>query len=130
MTLGVAARLFTNLKTKVMRKIVLFFMLLCLALIGCEKSPEERAEELVTEGITNGANDPSSVQDVKLYFIKKKEFVDAQGKRYWEHEVSVEYREKNEYGALVRRHCDVIFNEDFTKILSWDGIEYSVRNNW
>lgn len=113
-----------------MRKIVLCFMLLCLALVGCEKSPEERAEELVTEGITNGANDPSSVQDVKLYFIKKKEFVDAQGQSYWEHAVSVEYREKNEYGALVRRHCDVIFNEDFTKILSWDGIEYTVRNNW
>ena len=111
-------------------KKVFFLLVMAVLCVACEKSPEQRAEDLVVEGIKAGANDPSSVQDVKLYFIKKKEFVDAQGQRYWEHAVSVEYREKNEYGALVRRHCDVIFNEDFTKILSWDGIGYSVRNNW
>ena len=111
-----------------MKKVLLLFV--AVLMVACTMSPEERAEELVTEGITNGANDPSSVQDVKLYFIEKKEFVDAHGQRYWEHMVSVDYREKNEYGALVRRHRDVIFNEDFTKILSWDGIEYAVRNHW
>ena len=46
---------------------------MAITLIACEKTAEERALDLVTDGIKRSADDPSSVQDVKLTFLKKKQ---------------------------------------------------------
>ena len=102
-----------------MKKVILC-LLMAIALTACEKTPEERALDLVTDGIKRSANDPSSVQDVKLTFLKKKQEVDLHGNKTWHYHVAVDYREKNEYGGLVRKTKYIKLDEECTKVESWD----------
>lgn len=109
-----------------MKKDVLLLLVCVMLCAGCEQTKEERMIDLLTEGITTGANDPSSVQDVKVTIIKKKEEVDAHGKRSWHYYVALKYREKNEYGALVNRDRFVKLNEECDTVESWDAL----GSNW
>lgn len=102
-----------------MRKL-LFIIVAVLALTACTKSLEERAEELITDGIRQSADDPSSVQDVTLDFVSKKQEVDLHGNKTWHYYVSVDYREKNEYGGLVKRSRTVVLNEECTEVEKWN----------
>lgn len=102
-------------------KKLLFCIMMAVTLASCEKTQEERAEDLVTEGIKRGANDPTSVQDVKLTFLKKKQEVDLHGNKSWHHYISADYREKNEYGALVKKTLYIKLNEECTEVESWES---------
>lgn len=93
---------------------------LLLGMTACTKTPEERAYDLVEEGLKQGADDPSSLQDLDLNFVTKKEEVDAHGNRSWHHYVSVSYRENNKYGALVRQSRTVVLDEECTKVEKWN----------
>ena len=102
-------------------KKALIIMLACwFVMTACTKTPEEKATDLVTDAIKQSANDPSSVQDVKLTFLKKKQEVDLHGNKTWHHYVSVEYREKNKYGAIEKKTQYIKMNEECTLVESWD----------
>ena len=103
-----------------MKKVILC-LLMAIALTACEKTPEERALDLVTDGIKRSANAPSSVQDVKLTFLKKKQEIDLHGNKSWHHYISADYREKNEYGALVKKTLYIKLNEECTEVESWES---------
>ena len=95
---------------------------MAITLIACEKTAEERALDLVTDGIKRSADDPSSVQDVKLTFLKKKQEVDLHGNKIWHHYVAVDYRKKNEYGALVKKTKYIKLDEECAKVESWNSL--------
>lgn len=103
-----------------MKKVFIIILACWFGVVACTKTPEELAIDLVTDGIKQSANDPSSVQDVKLTFLKKKQEVDLHGNKTWHHYVAVEYREKNKYGALERKTQYIKLNEQCTKVESWN----------
>lgn len=101
-----------------MRKVLLLIVAVMMA--ACSSSPEQRAEKLVTEYIKSGADDPSSVQDVEVAFVKMEKELDLKGNVLKYHYTVVKWREKNVYGALVKRDVVVKFDEEVKEIICFD----------
>lgn len=97
-------------------------MLLVVAVMmaACSSSPEQRAEKMVTDYIKSGADDPSSVQDVKVDFVQLKKELDLKGNVLKRHYTVVRWREKNAYGALMKHSVVVEFDEEVTEIICFD----------
>ena len=101
-----------------MRKVL--FLIVAVLLAACSTTPEQRAQRLVTDYIKSTANDPSSVQDVEVSFVKVKKEMDIKGNWLKRHYTVVEWREKNVYGALVNQSVVVKFDEEVTEIICFD----------
>ena len=114
----------TSIKKTIMRMRKLLFIFVAVLMVACTMSPEERAEELVTEYIKSGANDPSSVQDVEVSPLRIKLERDAHGNDFQFKYTTVRYRAKNAYGALARSDLIVVkFDYDVTEILCFDCLK-------
>ena len=99
-----------------MRK-VLFLIVAVLLVWSCSSSPEQRARDIAEAYIKTGADDPSSVQDVEVTFLEVKKEMDAEANRVRRQRVMVRWREKNAYGALVKRDAVVKFDEDVRQMV-------------
>ena len=151
-----------------MMKKLLFVIVSLLLFVGCTKSDEEKAEQLIKEWLTKNTNDPSSLEIVNIEPIKTdsvlsyKDDVDYQMKerdiihayhfatksyeeglpelaKQYEKEAkayekdleqiknrfkpfsrgkttTVNYRAKNEFGALVLNKMFFRFDDEMTKI--------------
>lgn len=107
-----------------MKRIVLLLSCLLL-LVGCAKTEHEKAVDMITDYIHQIANDPSSVQDVEISpFINKLER-DAHGHDILYRYVTVSYRAKNGYGALMKSgSITVKLDSACTQILCYDCFGY------
>ena len=158
---------------RVMRKVLLFIVAVLLA--ACSATEKDKAERLIDEYFEKNANDPSSVEIIRISELRidsvtsylltddYREWMDAFDedsraaelytdagnmkeaetalkhmdailKKVDEKEkdfkpymtgyyVSLEYRAKNGFGALVKSSAIVRFDKDMTKITSFDAKE-------
>lgn len=106
-------------------KRTILFIACVLMLVSCAKSEHDKAVELITDYIHQIANDPSSVQDVEVsQFINKLER-DAHGHDILYRYVTVEFRAKNGYGALMKSESIVVkLDSACTQILCYDCFGY------
>lgn len=93
------------------------FLFVALLVWSCSSSPEQRARDIAEAYIKSGADDPSSVQDVKVTFLEVKKEMDADANWVRRQRVMVRWREKNAYGALVKRDAVVKFDEDVRQMV-------------
>ena len=93
-------------------------LLFALALTACSLSDEQKAEKLVKEYLKENANDPSSVQDVKVEGIVTMEGMKNKKQKF--KYASVTYRAKNAYGALVKDEVYVKFDTLITELICFD----------
>ena len=103
-----------------MRKAIIM-LLMAVALSACEKTPEQRAEKLIMEYLEKNANDPSSVQDVKVEGIVTMEGMKNKKQKF--KYASVTYRAKNAYGALVKDEVYVKFDTLITELICFDCLD-------
>ena len=96
-------------------------LLFALALTACSLSDEQKAEKLVKEYLKENANDPSSVQDVKVEGIVTMEGMKNKKQKF--KYASVTYRAKNAYGALVKDEVYVKFDTLITELICFDCLE-------
>lgn len=85
--------------------------------IGCTQTSEQRAQRMAEAYIKSGANDPSSVQDVEVTFLEVKKEMDADANWVRRQRVFVKWREKNVYGALVKKDAPAKFDEDVRQLV-------------
>ena len=86
-----------------MRKLVFLLMVVSLCLMGCRMNQQERAEKLVEMYLEEEADDPGSIEILKVTVL--------------EGDV---YRGRNRFGALVKERVTVCFNEKVTQLVCWD----------
>ena len=96
-------------------------LLFALALTACSLSDEQKAEKLVKEYLKENANDPSSVQDVKVEGIVTMEGMKNKKQKF--KYASVTYRAKNAYGALVKDEVYVKFDTLITELICFDCLD-------
>lgn len=96
-------------------------LLFALALTACSLSDEQKAEKLVKEYLEVNANDPSSVQDVKVEGIVTMEGMKNKKQKF--KYASVTYRAKNAYGALVKDEVYVKFDTLVTELICFDCLD-------
>lgn len=98
-----------------MKKVFLFAAVILLGLTACTKTDEERAQDMIRDYVMQTTNDPSSVQDMEFskFIVLEKE----PDYKY----MSVEFRAKNAYGALVKSpHYTCKFDKDVTRLIKFN----------
>lgn len=103
-----------------MRKQVFLLMVVSLCLMGCRMNQQERAEKLVEMYLEEEADDPGSIEILKVTVLDAKKELDANGEWVYRHYGSVTYRGRNRFGALVKEMVTVCFNEKVTQLVCWD----------
>lgn len=93
------------------------FLFVAVLVMGCTLTPEQRAQRMAEAYIKSGANDPSSVQDVEVTFLEVKKEMDAEANWVRRQRVFVKWREKNAYGALVKKDAPAKFDEDVRQLV-------------
>ena len=100
------------------KTLLLSVMVLCL--MGCRMNQQERAEKLVEMYLNDTANDPKSIEVLDVSIVKTKKEMDAEGNWVIRHYGTATYRGKNAYGASVKEHVTICFNEEVTQLVCWN----------
>ena len=102
-----------------MKKIIILSVM-AVCLMGCRMSQQERAEKLVEMYLEDTANDPESIEVIKVVVGEPKKELDGEGNWVIRHYGTATYRGMNGFGALVKENVTICFNEEVTQLVCWD----------
>ncbi len=89
---------------------------------GCQRSQEEKAQELIKEFIVENANDPESYEPIEILNIKSSTGLNAVGDKEKQFEVLHKYRINNGFGAKILNSDVFIIDSSFTKVLYFESL--------